>query len=65
MDSVRAERGDPERTTYDDEQDVDTEYQIVEYHWFYPVTADSVAVVNFRWASDQDFCEIFEGSPEG
>jgi hypothetical protein len=60
MDSVEADRGEPSRKYYNDEEDVDTGHVLIQHDWHYTVGRDSVVVVQFSWESEREICEVVE-----
>ncbi|HSE28637.1 MAG TPA: hypothetical protein VLA95_10445 [Gemmatimonadales bacterium] len=66
MDSVRAERGEPDQRIVGDEEDTTTKVFTYEHEWGYflgepdAVRLDSVDVVRFRWSSEARWCDLEE-----
>ena len=66
MDSVRAERGEPDQRIVGDEEDTDTKEFTYEHEWGYhlgkpdAVRGDSLDVVRFRWSNEARWCEVDE-----
>lgn len=66
MDSVRAERGEPDQRIVGDEEDTTTKVSTYEHEWGYflgkpdAVRLDSVDVIRFRWSSEARWCDLDE-----
>jgi hypothetical protein len=66
MDSVRAERGEPDQRIVGDEEDTDTKEFTYEHEWGYhlgkpdAVRGDSLDVVRFRWSNEARWCDVNE-----